>query len=176
MATVYTVGHSNRSWEDFLAILKAHEIKTLIDIRRFPYSPKWPHFNGEAMRKALQQENVSYLWLEALGGRRNKLRNDSPNTALRSLSFRNYADYMLTEAFAEAAVEVVRRAEQARTAILCSEAVYFRCHRMLVSDWLVARGHEVLHLESLRAPRPHRMTDAARVRTGELTYPGETLF
>lgn len=176
MARVYTVGHSNRSWEDFVAILKAHGIRTLVDIRRFPYSPKWPHFNGATMREALAAEGIEYAWLEALGGRRNKQREDSPNFGLRSPAFRNYADYMLSPAFRAAIEEVLNRAQAAPTAIMCSEAVYFRCHRMLVSDWLLVHGHEVLHLQSKGAARAHKLTDAARVAEGELSYPGERLF
>ncbi len=176
MATIFTIGHSNRSWEDFLAILQAHGIRTLVDIRHFPYSPKWPHFNGEAMRQALAREEIEYVWMEALGGRRNKQRDDSPNLGLRSPAFRNYADYMMTPEFSAAAAEVVRRAAAAPTSIMCSEAVYFRCHRMLVSDWLVAHGHGVLHLQGTGAPRPHKLTDAARVTGGELRYPGDRLF
>jgi len=176
MATVFTIGHSNRSWEDFLSILKAHGIRTLIDIRRFPSSAKWPQFNRETMRKALAVERIEYLWLEALGGRRHSQSKSSPNLGLRNAGFRNYADHMHTAPFAEAIGEVLRRAAQTPAAIMCAEALYFRCHRMLVSDWLVAHGHEVLHLQSTGAAHPHRLTNAARITNGRLTYPGENLF
>lgn len=177
MPTIYSIGHSNRSWEDFVAILKAHGVRTLVDIRRFPYSPKWPHFNGEVMREALAKEGIQYVWMEALGGRRNQQRDDSPNRGLRSPAFRNYADYMMTEPFQKAIAEVIRLAEQSPTTIMCAEAVYFQCHRMLVSDWLVAHRHEVLHLQSATAAlRPHKLTDAAQVTNGELSYPSGELF
>src|SRR5438093_8064450 len=132
MVALYTIGHSTRSQAEFLALLRAHEIATLVDIRAFPASRRLPHFNRENLEAALRAEGINYVWMKALGGRRGKRREDSPNVALRNPSFRNYADYMLTSEFQTAA--------HSRTAIMCAEAVFFRCHRMLVSDYFVLRG------------------------------------
>ena len=114
--------------------------------------------------------------MKALGGDRKKTREDSPNTGLRNASFRNYADYMLTPEFEAAARELVRLAESSRTAYMCAERVWFHCHRMLVSDWLVAHGHTVLHIDAEGAPRPHRLTAEARLVNGRLLYTGDNLF
>lgn len=173
MATILTLGHSNRSFEDFLAILKAHRIEVLVDIRSFPASRKWPWFNRESLERALPAAGIEYRWMKELGGRRKKLRDDSPNTGLREPSFRNYADYMLTEEFRRGAEEVVALAEKKRTAIMCAEALYYRCHRMLVSDWLAAHGHTVLHLAGATAkPKPHKSVAAFTVEDGHLIYRG----
>jgi uncharacterized protein (DUF488 family) len=114
--------------------------------------------------------------LKELGGRRGKIRGDSPNVGLRSPSFRNYADYMLTEPFQCAIEELVRLASQAPTAVMCAERVYFRCHRMLVSDYLVAHGHEVLHIDDTGPVRPHKLMVEARVVDGQLLYRGDRLL
>ena len=147
MATLYTIGHSTRPLEDLLAALQAHQIRTLVDIRAFPMSRRLPQFNRESLEKSLLAADIRYVWMPALGGYRKKIRDDSPHIALRNASFRNYADYMLTAEFASAMTELIALAENSRTAYMCAERVYFRCHRMLVSDWLVAHGHEVLHID-----------------------------
>src|SRR5438552_4697472 len=116
-------------------------------------SRRLPHFNRESLEKSLPEAGVKYVWMKGLGGRRKKIRNDSPNVALRSPSFRNYADYMLTAEFQHAVADLITMAEHSRTAYMCAERVYFRCHRMLVSDWLVAHGHAVLHIEFVRSRR-----------------------
>jgi uncharacterized protein (DUF488 family) len=152
MATLYTIGHSTRSLEDLISALHAHDIKTLVDIRSFPVSRRLPHFNRESLETALPADGIQYVWIKALGGYRKRIRDDSPNTALRSANFRNYADHM--------------RAER----------VWFHCHRMLVSDWLVAHGHTVLHIDAERPPRPHRLTAEARLVNNQLLYPSTTLF
>ena len=177
MATVYTLGHSNRSLEDFLAILQAHRIEVLVDIRSFPASRKWPWFARESLERALPEAGIMYLWMKELGGRRRKLRQDSPHTGLRVEAFRNYADHMMTEEFRRGAEEVVALAEGKRTAILCAEALYYRCHRMLVSDWLAAHGHTVLHLASAGAePKAHKPVAEFTVEDGQLIYRGHELF
>lgn len=132
----------------------------------------------EALETTLPRADIDYRWLRALGGRRKKIRDDSPNQALRSPAFRNYADYMLTAEFRDAAEELVKLADDRRTCVMCAEAqVYYHCHRMLLADYLVANGHEVLHIASTASPKPHRMTKEARVENGELTYPADpTLF
>ncbi len=188
MATVYTIGHSTRTLEELIAALQAHGIATLADIRSYPASRRLPYFQGpqhppfmseeesarhEALETTLQRAGIAYVWMRALGGRRKKIRDDSPNTALRSPAFRNYADYMLTPEFARAAAELLELAAQSRTCIMCAEKqVYYHCHRMLVSDYLALHGHQVLHLEDTRPPRAHRITPEARLSEGQVIYPG----
>lgn len=175
MATLYTIGHSTRTLEELIQVLKAHSIQVLVDIRSFPMSRRLPHFNREALEKSLAAAGIRYLWLKSLGGRRKKTRDDSPHLALRSPGFRNYADYMLSDEFEQGTGQLLEVAEHSRTAYMCAERVYFRCHRMLVSDWLVAHGHEVLHMDGTGPPRPHRLTAEARLSNGKLIYRGDRL-
>ncbi len=176
MATLYSIGHSTRTREELLSALNAHAIETLVDIRSFPVSRRLPHFNRESLETALPGSGIRYIWMKALGGYRKKIRDSSPNRALRSASFRNYADYMLTPEFEEAITELVRTAEQSRTAYMCAERVWFHCHRMLVSDWLAAHGHTVLHIDGEGPVRPHRLTVEARLVNNQILYTGDTLF
>ena len=176
MATLYTIGHSTRTLEELIAALQGHSIQTLVDIRSFPMSRRLPHFNRESLEKSLPEAGVKYVWMKELGGRRKKIRDDSPNIALRSPSFRNYADYMLTKEFQRAIADLIRMAEHSRTAYMCAERVYFRCHRMLVSDWLVAHGHAVLHIDDTRPARPHKLTAEARLIDEQVIYRGDQLF
>ena len=173
MATVFTIGHSTRALEELVEALRAHGVKTLFDIRAFPMSRRLPHFNRESLEAALPEAGIEYVWKKELGGRRNKSLADSPNTGLRNQSFRNYADYMMTPEFERAVGEVVERAGQEAVAIMCAERVYFRCHRMLVSDWLVAHGHDVLHIDDQRPARPHKLMAEAQLNgEGKLVYGG----
>lgn len=176
MATLYTIGHSTRSLEELIAALQAHSIQTLVDIRSFPMSRRLPHFNRESLEKALPAAGIQYVWMKDLGGRRKKSLEDSPNVALRNDSFRNYADYMLTPEFERAAADLVKLAEQSRTAYMCAERVYFKCHRMLVSDWLVAHGNEVLHIDDEKPLKPHKLMAEARVVDGRVIYRGDRLL
>src|SRR5579864_5069231 len=176
MATVFTIGHSTRTLEELIAALQAHGIRTLVDIRSFPMSRRLPHFNREALEQELPPAGIAYVWMNDLGGRRKKQRDDSPNLALRNDSFRNYADYMLTGPFQRAAEDLLRLAEQAPTSVMCAERVYFRCHRMLVSDYLVAHGHEVLHIDGAGPTRPHKLMAEARLLDGRLIYRGDRLL
>ncbi len=176
MPTIYTIGHSTRDLADFSAALQAHEIKLLADIRSFPMSRRLPHFNRERLELWLPEIGLEYVWMKELGGRRKKTLTESPNVALRNDSFRNYGDYMLSEAFQHAADELVARAEQQPTAIMCAERVYFRCHRMMVSDYLTAHGHKVLHIDSEKPPREHTLMKEARIIEGKLLYVGDRLF
>ena len=176
MATLYTIGHSTRALDEFITILRVHSIKTLVDIRSFPMSRRLPHFNRDALEKSLQEAGIRYIWLKELGGRRKKIRDDSPNVALRNDSFRNYADYMLTEEFQRGVDELINLAGQSRTAYMCAERVYFHCHRMLVSDWLVAHGHEVLHIDGTGPVKTHRLMAEARVMDGQVLYRGDRLL
>ena len=135
-----------------------------------------PHFNREALEKSLSQAGIRYVWLPALGGRRKKIRNDSPNIALHNDSFRNYADHMLTGEFRHGIAQLIQLAEQSPTAYMCAERVYFQCHRMLVSDWLVAHGHTVLHIDNEKPPKPHQLMSEARLIDGDVIYRGDLLL
>jgi uncharacterized protein (DUF488 family) len=176
VATLYTIGHSTRSLDELIEALNAHSVETLVDIRSFPMSRRLPHFNRESLDKKLPDAGIRYVWTKELGGRRKSIRDDSPNIALRNSSFRNYADYMLTEEFQRAAAMLIERAEQSRTAYMCAERVYFRCHRMLLSDWLTAHGHEVFHIDGTGPAKPHKLLSEARVIGGELIYRGDMLL
>jgi len=176
VASLYTIGHSTRTLEDLIETLQAHEIKILVDIRAFPMSRRLPHFNRESLEKALPQAGITYRWLPALGGHRKKSRDDSPNVGLRNDSFRNYADYMLTGEFERGVEELLRLAETSPTAYMCAERVYFHCHRMLVSDWLVAHGHEVFHIDGKGPVKAHHLLPEARMVEGQLVYRGDLLF
>ncbi len=177
MATVYTIGHSTRTLEEFIAALQAHGITTLVDIRAFPMSRRLPHFNRESLELELPKHGIAYVWMKELGGRRKKMRDDSPNTGLRNESFRNYADYMLTPEFAQGIVRLLQLAEQSNTAIMCAERVYFQCHRMLVSDYLTAHGHTVWHIDDDKRPlRPHKLMAEAHLVDGQLLYNAQELF
>jgi uncharacterized protein (DUF488 family) len=176
MATVYTIGHSTRTLDELIAALQAHQIGTLVDIRAFPMSRRLPHFNRESLEKALPEVGIEYRWESRLGGRRKKTHNDSPNTALRNDSFRNYADYMLTSEFKAAIQDVTSFAETRNTAIMCAERVYFQCHRMLVSDWLTLHGHKVLHIDGTGPTREHKPLPEARFINDNVIYDGNTLF
>jgi uncharacterized protein (DUF488 family) len=176
MATLYTIGHSTRTLKELIDALRAHSIGTLVDIRAFPMSRRLPHFNRESLEKALPEAGIRYVWMKDLGGRRKKLLGESPNIALRNESFRNYADYMLTPQFDAAMSELINLGEQSRTAYMCAERVYFQCHRMLVSDWLVAHGHEVLHIDDAKPARPHQLMKEARLLDGRLIYKGDRLL
>src|SRR5713101_471426 len=176
MATLFTIGHSTRSLDELIDALQAHSIETLVDIRSFPMSRRLPHFSRESLEKALPAAGIQYVWMKDLGGRRKKSLEDSPNVALRNDSFRNYADYMLTPEFERAIAELIKLGEQSRTAYMCAERVYFRCHRMLVSDWLVAHGHEALHIDDAKPVKPHQLTAEARLINGRVIYRGDRVL
>jgi uncharacterized protein (DUF488 family) len=168
VTTLYTIGHSTRTLDELISALRVHEIETLVDIRAFPMSRRHPHFNREALEHSLAEHGIRYVWMKA--------RPNSPHTALRNASFRNYADYTLTREFEEAAAELLKIASTSRTAYMCAERVYFHCHRMIVSDWLVAHGHEVFHIDAEGPLRPHKLLAEARVIDGQLIYRGDNLF
>jgi uncharacterized protein (DUF488 family) len=176
MATLYTIGHSTRTLDELIAALQAHSIETLVDIRAFPMSRRLPHFNRENLEKSLTDAGMRYLWMKELGGMRKKSLDESPNVALRNASFRNYADYMLTPEFEHAVAELIEIAAHSHTAYMCAEHVYFKCHRMLVSDWLVAHGHEVLHIDDAKPAKPHKLMSEAHVEDGRLIYRGDRLL
>jgi uncharacterized protein (DUF488 family) len=176
LAVLYTIGHSTRSLEELIEALRAHQIQTLVDIRAFPMSRRLPQFNRDSLEQTLPAAAIRYVWMKAFGGYRKKSLDESPNIALRNQSFRNYADYMLTPEFAQAAAELITLAESSRTAYMCAERVYFRCHRMLVSDWLVAHGHEVLHIDAAGPVKSHKLTAEGRIVDGRLIYRGDRLL
>jgi uncharacterized protein (DUF488 family) len=167
--TVYTIGHSIRPLADFIALLEAHRVRQLVDIRSIPRSRRHPHFSGEALSASLPAAGIVYRHSAALGGRR-KPRRDSPNSAWRVEGFRGYADYMETKAFGEALAELIAAAREARTAIMCAEALWWQCHRQLVADALVAQGLEVRHISSASAAPLHTLTDFAQVADGRVSY------
>jgi uncharacterized protein (DUF488 family) len=176
LAVLYTIGHSTRTFDDLIATLQAHQIQTLVDIRAFPMSRRLPQFNRDSLEQTLPSSGVRYVWMKGLGGYRKKILEESPNLSLRNQSFRNYADYMLSAEFEQAVAELIALGEKSRTAYMCAERSYFRCHRMLVSDWLVARGHEVLHIDTAGPVKPHRSTQEARMVDGRLIYRGDRLL
>jgi uncharacterized protein (DUF488 family) len=176
LATLYSIGHSTRTLEELLRALQAHGIRTLVDIRAFPMSRRLPQFNRESLAQHLPQSGIRYVWVKALGGYRKKTLDESPNLALRNHSFRNYADYMLTAEFERAMAELIALGQQSSTAYMCAERVYFRCHRMLVSDWLVAQGHQVLHIDATGPVKAHKLTAEARLIDGRLLYRGDRLL
>jgi uncharacterized protein (DUF488 family) len=178
VATIFTIGHSTRDLAEFSRVLQAHDIRLLEDIRAFPMSRRHPHFNREHLELWLPEIGTEYLWEKDLGGRRGRQMpaEESPNIALRDPSFRNYGDYMLSEKFSAAIKRLVERAAKVNTAIMCAELLYFRCHRMLVSDYLVSQGHKVLHIQDEKPPKPHALTKEARVIDGRLVYRGDFLF
>ena len=176
MAVLYTIGHSTRPLDELVAALQAHRIQTLVDIRAFPMSRRLPQFNRDSLEETLPVSGIRYIWMRALGGYRKKILDDSPNIAMRNQSFRNYADYMLTPEFERAVGELIALAEQGPTAYMCAERVYFRCHRMLVSDWLVAHGHEVLHIDATGPVKAHTLTAEARLDEGQVIYRGDRLL
>ncbi len=139
-------------------------------------SRRLPQFNRDSLEKALPAAGIHHHWMKALGGYRKKIVEESPNIALRNDSFRNYADYMLTPEFEQAMSELVALAEESRTTYMCAERLYFRCHRMLVSDWLAVHGHEVLHIDGTRRAKPHTLTAEARMVDGRLLYRGDRLL
>ena len=167
--TIYTIGHSTRTLEDFVALLERERIERLIDVRAFPGSRRQPHFNREALARSLPERGIEYFHCPALGGRR-RPRRDAPPSAWRNESFRGYAEYMRTPEFHRAVDELIARAEERGTVIMCSEAVPWRCHRSLISDALHARGVTVEHILD-RSASPHALTSFAVVVNGEVTYP-----
>lgn len=169
--TVFTVGHSTRPIEDFLDLLAGHDIELLVDVRRFPGSRRLPQFASEALAASLATRGIAYRWLPELGGRR-RPDPDSPNLGWRHPAFRAYADYLETEPFAEGLFELLMLAEGLRTAIMCAEVLWWRCHRRLISDVLVSLGAEALHIGAGPGAEPHRLAAPARLVHGTLSYEG----
>ena len=167
--TVWTVGHSTRTLQEFLALLDENGTQAIADIRSHPRSRHFPQFGQEALSESLVQHGVQYSWIQALGGRR-KTRADSINTSWRNASFRGYADYMQTEGFAAGMDELLGIANEKRTCLMCSEAVWWRCHRSMVADALKARGVHVLHIMGPNKVVEHPWTAPAHIVDGRLSY------
>lgn len=175
-AVIWTIGHSTRPLDEFIGLLRGEGIELLADVRRYPASRMHPHFNAEALALSLTAVDMRYGAYSELGGRRSA-RPGSTNTRWRNASFRGYADYMETPAFDAALARLMAGAADARTAIMCAEAPWWRCHRALIADALKARGVEVLHIMGEKDPIVHPYTSAASVVGGKLYYgPSRDLF
>jgi uncharacterized protein (DUF488 family) len=172
LGTLWTIGHSTRPWQDFVALLQEAGITCLVDVRRFAGSRRNPQYSPVAMGEALPEAGIEYLPMPEFGGRR-KPDPDSPNGAWRVDAFRGYADYMDSAEFALARERLMRRAQEQRCAVMCAEAVWWRCHRRLISDDFTARGWRVLHLLTAGRAEPHPLNPAARMVDGVLRYPPE---
>ena len=169
LETIWTVGHSTRPIADFLALLAAHGIQALIDVRRFPASRRSPHFNQEAFAQALATAGIAYVFLPELGGLR-KPRPASRNTAWRNAGFRGYADHMETVEFQKGMEQLLAMARSKPTVIMCAEARWWRCHRALIADYLKAQGSKVIHILAPGKSEMHPYTSAARMSEGKLSY------
>ncbi len=175
-AAIWTIGHSTRSLQEFIGLLRGERIELLADVRRYPASRMHPHFNAEALARSVAEAGLRYEGYVDLGGRRSP-RAGSTNTQWGNASFRGYADYMETPAFDATLARLMADAADARTAIMCAEAPWWRCHRALIADALKARGVEVLHIMGEKGPIVHPYTSAASVVDGKLYYgPARDLF
>jgi uncharacterized protein (DUF488 family) len=166
---IWTIGHSTRPPEEFIALLKENEIAALADVRQFPGSKRYPHFNSENLSKSLASQYIEYVHIVELGGRRKTL-PDSPNTAWRHPAFRGYADYMMTADFCDGIARLLTLAKSKCTTIMCAEAVWWRCHRGMISDYLKAEGHEIIHILGKGKTEVHPFTSAAKIVNGKLSY------
>lgn len=170
--TIWTIGHSTRSLEELVAMLHSFDIDVIADIRSFPGSRKFPQFNKEALEVSLPQHDIEYVHRKDLGGRRTANR-DSKNTGWRHVAFRSYADYMETGSFKNGIKELIAIAVKKRIAYMCSEAVWWRCHRSMVSDYLKMYGWKVMHIMATGKATEHPYTAPARIVNGELNYEKE---
>ena len=171
MNTVYTVGHSTRTIEEFIQILQSHEIQTVVDVRTIAASRHNPQFNEKDLDKSLSRKGISYIRMKGLGGLRHTTKA-SVNTAWRNASFRGYADYMQTPQFAENVEQLIKIAAEQRAAIMCAEAVPWRCHRSLIGDALLIRDVAVVDIMSEKVSKPHSLTPFAKIDGERITYPG----
>jgi len=175
--TIWTIGHSTRSLDDLVAVLRTHSIEALLDVRRFAGSRRLPQFNEGALRDGLERAGIAYRWLPQLGGRRAP-HPESVNTGWRHSAFRGYADHLASEEFAEGLSELLMTAGGLRTAVMCAEMLWWQCHRRLIADVLATLGYEVLHIQTDKPAAPHRLADPARIVNGQLSYAADqpTLF
>lgn len=166
---IWTIGHSTHPLEKFITMLQSYSIANLVDVRHYPGSRKYPQYNKESLCTSLEQQEIKYVHLEALGGRR-KTSATSANTAWRHPAFRGYADYMETAAFKEAVITLENIGQKSRTAYMCSEAVWWRCHRSLISDYLKVKDWKVMHIMEIGKAQEHPFTAPAKVVDGKLSY------
>lgn len=166
---IWTIGHSTHSIDEFISMLQSFNIEALADVRSLPGSKRYPQFNKEALAKSLEEQNIKYIHIPELGGRR-KVRKDSHNTAWRNDSFRGYADYMETEGFLKGIDTLLENAKAKRTAIMCAEALWWKCHRSMISDYLKSVGIKVTHILGINKSEEHPYTKAARIKNGKLSY------
>jgi uncharacterized protein (DUF488 family) len=173
---IWTIGHSTRTIDVFISLLEEHGIRLLVDVRSLPGSKRHPQFNKEALANSLGKSGISYEHFPELGGRR-KAKPESKNTAWRNASFRGYADYMETDDFHKGIKRFLDLAAEAGpTAIMCAEAVWWRCHRALIADYLKAQGIEIRHIMDASKSEPHPYTSAARIVNGKLSYASESFL
>jgi uncharacterized protein (DUF488 family) len=173
---IWTIGHSTRAIDEFISLLEENGVKLLADVRAWPSSKRYPQFNKDTLAESLAAHGIRYEHFPELGGKR-KANPDSRNTAWRNASFRGYADYMETEQFQKGIERLLDvTGEAGPTSIVCAEAVWWRCHRSLVADYLKARGVEVLHILGAKKVEPHPYTPAARILNGELSYAADSLL
>jgi uncharacterized protein (DUF488 family) len=170
MYTIYTIGHSTRTIEQFIQLLKAHNIEELVDVRTVPKSRHNPQFGKEELAASLKQAGITYAHLAKLGGLRHSTK-DSVNLGWQNTSFRGYADYMATPVFQAGLDELRAIAEKKTAALMCAEAVPWRCHRSLIADALTNQGWQVLHIQSRKTASPHELTPFLKVQDGKITYP-----
>ena len=166
---VWTVGHSNRTSADFVTLLRSHEIQLIADVRRFPGSRRYPHFNQENLSSSLREHGIDYLHFPELGGRRNP-KPDSPNSAWRNEAFRGYADFMETQEFRTGIDRLLGEAQKRSTSVMCAEALWWQCHRSMIADYLKAAECRVLHILGPQKTEDHRYSQPAQILNGQLTY------
>jgi len=169
VATIWTIGHSTRPFEELLALLEGYGIEAIADVRRFPGSRRYPQYARDALEQSLPARGINYRWLPKLGGRRRVL-PDSPNTGWRNASFRGYADYLQSAEFAEGLQELLSFAALQPTTLMCAEVLWWRCHRSLIADVLRCRGVEVIHILDATHTTVHPFTSPARIVDGRLSY------
>jgi len=167
---IFTIGHSTRTFEELAQILTTHRVNVLVDVRSFPRSLTNSQFNKDVIEQSLAQHHVRYVWLQKLGGRRKGLGKESKNTCWKNKSFRNYADYMETSTFKEGVEELIELASEGEVAIMCSESLYWRCHRSMISDFLKSKAVQVIHILDAKHDREHEYSQCARIIDGQLSY------
>ena len=171
--TVWTIGHSTRTIDELVAVLAAHAIEAVVDVRRFPGSRRLPQFGAAALETSLRAAGVSYTWLESLGGRR-RAAPDSPNDGWDNAAFRGYADHVSSEEFAGGLQQLLTVAAGVRTTVMCAELLWWRCHRRIIADVLVSLGHEVRHIRDASDAAVHTLAPPASLVDGVLTYASRT--
>jgi uncharacterized protein (DUF488 family) len=171
---IFTIGHSTHELARFVSLLRAHRVESVVDVRRYPRSRRMPYFSGDALAESLTAEGLSYVHLVELGGRRQALKS-SPNTGWTTSGFRGYADHMASPEFEAGLAQVEAIARKSASALMCAEALWWRCHRRLVADALVARGWRVTHIGADGRLEDHALTPFATVRGDRVTYPADQL-